>query len=193
MSANKIKILIPLVLILSAGVLVVIFFIFKIFIKPAGYGLSNNQSSVLSKIVSTLSPDDKPPEKNETYISKENKFQFSYPPNMTVKTIEDNDSLVVVVQNKKDRGVQLAISDWDEGEAVLTRARILKDLPYLVISDEKYIKVGGVDALSFFAKDTSFGQSREVWFVKNKKIYQISTPSDLVDVLEVMADSWRFE
>ncbi len=98
-----------------------------------------------------------------------------------------------VPEGQGGQGMQIYISLFDEPETTLTKERILQDLPDLKIDNDKQIKIAGViDALRFDSANQSGENTKEVWFVYNNFLYQISAVVDSEAVLEKMIGTWKF-
>src|SRR3989344_1186592 len=84
------------------------------------------------------------------------------------------------------------ISAFDE-PGPITKERILKDIPDMVISNEKEILVGGERALSFTSKDELGGETREIWIARGGYLYQITGYKNFEkELLEIMG-TWKFQ
>lgn len=81
----------------------------------------------------------------------------------------------IVTSLEEKPGLQIFITPFDE-EGPITVERILEDVPDMIIDDAKDAIIGGnkIHALIFFSKEESLEKTREVWFVHNAHLYQIS-------------------
>ena len=71
---------------------------------------------------------------------------------------------------------QIFVSEFDE-PGIVTPERIKQDLPAIYIDQPQQVIIGKdrLNALIFFSEEESLGRTREVWFVHNGYLYQIST------------------
>ncbi len=86
------------------------------------------------------------------------------------------------------QGFEITISDYDESGPI-TAERIKKDIPDLVVKNHENIKIaGGVEAFSFFGHDDGLGETFEVWFSAQGKLYQVVTwaeyKKELLNILQ---------
>lgn len=100
----------------------------------------------------------------------------------------------VAVEN--DDGVWMLIlaTPFTTDLPVLTKERIRIDAPDLAVSNETPFAIAGVTGLLFDSDDQLWeGNARELWFVKNNVLYQLSTSRTWAPLLEETARSWRQE
>ncbi|HEY6021774.1 MAG TPA: hypothetical protein VIY48_18470 [Candidatus Paceibacterota bacterium] len=103
---------------------------------------------------------------------------------------------VITLQNQSGDGIQILVSPFDEdtGSYILTKERILQDIPGLAISNEQPVNIGtNYIGLAFKSNNAAFdGDSREVWFVFHGNLYQISTYARLDPLLQAIFKTWQF-
>jgi len=131
----------------------------------------------------------------ETYNQPIYGFSFKYPKAFAVSEISSNGSKVILVQNTlKNIGVQIVISPFDGADSDITEAFIKSELPDLKISEPREVLVGsGRKGLAFMSDNAAFGgKSREVWFVFNNNLYQISAYAELDGFLKGLFGTWKF-
>ena len=76
----------------------------------------------------------------------------------------------------------------------ITKERILKDLPNLLIQKEKRVLIGeGINALSFESEMLDIGPTYEIWFVHKGFIYQARTYRDFGPIMEEILKTWKFK
>ncbi len=131
------------------------------------------------------------------FIHPTYKFSIEYP-KLLVPTVfkEPNNGETIVFQSSQDEktvakeermGFQIFITPFNE-EDILTKERILNDILSVVVDDIEEVilgtKVGGrdVQAFLFWSRDEKIGKTREVWFVHDGYLYEITTYAHL--------DSW---
>lgn len=125
-----------------------------------------------------------------TYINEAHRFSFTTPPGYSV---QETDTLVTV-ENATGEGIQILMTPIDEDIPVLTAERIRADIPDLVITDTEEVDIGDSrKGLAFKSGNEAFdGASREVWFVFNGYLYQISTYERLDPILKQLFSTWQF-
>ncbi len=147
-------------------------------------------------------------------------FSFAYPNEFAISTFgvaEDEDGETILLQKSDEspnlgaellsrsvsvgsvgeNGFQILITPFDE-DVALTEARIRKELPGLAILDVNEILIvgegkGATQAVVFTSTNSFIGHSREVWFVREKRLYQISAPIDYSVILNQLITSWEFK
>lgn len=146
---------------------------------------------------------------SEIYTNSKYGFSFSYPKEFSVLEFIENNSDIILAKDAAASGVfQISVSPFDEpfdsaqgkpGPPVvslsnpITKKRILKDIPDITISGDKYIDIGGEKALSFISKDNFGDEILEIWFVHNGNLYQISAFASFGDKLEEIIKTWAFK
>lgn len=140
---------------------------------------SNGENLIQEKIID---PDiKKMSESLNTYFHKKYNFSFDYPSTFKTSNFIEGDGEQIQFQSDNGDWFQIYVTPWDEGD-IITPERIKKDLPNIVIKEPQQVILGpkqkegiGPRALIFFSKDVSIGDTREIWFVHNGSLYQIST------------------
>ena len=140
---------------------------------------------------------------NNIYTDSQYKFSFEYPKDFTAtKFQEGEDGNTILVQSsalnqrsnqRSISGFQIFISPFDE-PGPLTKERVKQDLPDLIINNpEQRVLKNGAVALVFFSEESSIGETREIWFVHNGYLYQISTYKELDSLVAKIISTWRFQ
>ena len=87
------------------------------------------------------------------------------------------------------------MSDFDE-PGPITPLRIEKDIPDIVIESPQEVLIGKdkkIQALIFFSKNESLGRTREVWFVRNGNLYQLTAYADLDGLIGPVLETLKFK
>ncbi|PJE69041.1 hypothetical protein COU96_01905, partial [Candidatus Shapirobacteria bacterium CG10_big_fil_rev_8_21_14_0_10_38_14] len=114
---------------------------------------------------------------NNIYTDSQYKFSFEYPKNFTATKFQEGEEgdTILVQEKESKKSFQIFISPFDE-PGPLTKERVKQDLPDLIINNpEQRVLKNGAVALVFFSEESSIGETREIWFVHNGYLYQIST------------------
>lgn len=135
----------------------------------------------------------------QKYENSENDFIFSYPEKLKVTEtplggIEGAPAgkVILVESGELGKGFEIIVLPFDEAGPI-TKERILKDLPNLVIQKEKRVSVGeGIDALSFESETSDIGPTYEVWFIHKGSIYQARTYRDFGPIMEEILKTLKF-
>jgi len=146
----------------------------------------------------TLTPS-KENSENNIYADSQYNFSFEYPKNFTAtKFSEGESSDTILVQNTDSgQGFQIFVSFFDE-PGPLTKERVLQDLPELVMKspEQRILKITApskVEGLLFFSEEPSMGETREIWFIYNNYLYQITTTAAMDSLVAQIIATWKFE
>lgn len=106
---------------------------------------------------------------------------------------DDTGASTVILQNQSGEGIQIRISPFEDIR-VLTADMIRGNIPDMNISEEAPVTVGSeYTGVAFISDNEAFeGSSREVWFVYEGNLYQISTYQRLDTLLKAMFATWKF-
>lgn len=88
------------------------------------------------------------------------------------------------------QGFQVFVVPYFEDR--IAQERFLQDAPSGVRKDETSITVGGVPASAFFSEHMMMGETREVWFIKDDYLYEVTTYKQLDPWLTEILATWRF-
>lgn len=99
--------------------------------------------------------------------------------------------LAVLIANKD--GSQLArVFAVPYGEASVSRARFLTDLPSGVMQNTAAVTVDGVSGTMFNSTDSQLGATIEIWFIHNGILYEVDTYASQAAWLQQIMQSWKF-
>jgi len=126
-------------------------------------------------------------------------FSFTYPSAFTISSfgsVYDSAGKTILLQSDAGKkGLQVLVTQFDEDTA-LTDARIHRDLPSLTMSSVTPRQLGSArkraQAVVFTSTNSAMGESREAWFVYEKRLYQISAPLVAQEAFTAVLDSWQF-
>ena len=130
-------------------------------------------------------------------------FSVEYPKELEVlEYLENEDAQTVVFGEKNDSssdpaekktGFQIFISPFDGEGQVITKERILLDIPSLNMEETQEVVLGdGTHALIFWLEDPAIGKTREVWFTDGQNLYEITTYAHLDSWLAKILSTWKF-
>lgn len=154
----------------------------------SGMSASPEQAKENNRIIN------EPLKEAEVYRNLDPLFSFSYPKGLKVGEFEEGESgQTILIQKPGTKiGIQIYYSPFDE-DVTLTADRIKKDLPDTKMDSVETWNVGALQAVSFVSENSSFGKTREVWFVYDKNLYQITTYFELSDFLKQILATWKFD
>jgi hypothetical protein len=196
--SKKTIIIIAVVVVLLSGAIIFLSLSNKKSPQGEEIKFNENQSAAPEQTYTvTASKED---EKNNVYTDSQYGFYFQYPKDFTVtKFKEGEDGDTILIQQKApssssgQAGFQVFIAPFDE-PGPLTKERITQDLPEMKITNaENRVLKNGVPALIFFSEETSLGKTREIWFIKNGYLYQISTTAALDSLVAQIIGTWMFQ
>jgi hypothetical protein len=118
-------------------------------------------------------------------------FSFDYPPDWSVDAFSGEDEETLLLRSA-EKGIMIFVYPFNE-TGVLTKERILRDVPDMKIENEISLKIAGaVDALGFDSKEREFGPTKEIWFIHNGRLYQVAAGEGTGEVLYNLVETWRF-
>ena len=127
------------------------------------------------------------------YAHPELPFSFGYPQNMSFTAFEEDGAEVLLFAGGGNE-FQLSIRPFDE-PGPMTEERIKRDLPTLNIEQPQQALIGpekDMPALIFLSQDPAAGKIREVWFVHDGYLYQVSAYEEFDAMLATVMGTWRF-
>lgn len=191
--------------------------LFKLFGGRADESATDQRSTPLDQDL-TGQVSEKSADMSETYTNPKYGFSFRYSKEFSVSEFTEGEVDIILTKDATGDGFQISIKPFDEpfnsaqdnsgplavsrsasssrprgSSNPITKERILKDIPNMVISNDKLITLSGASALSFKSKDDSVGETLEIWFVRGGNLYQISAFPSFGDKLEKIIKTWRFQ
>lgn len=120
------------------------------------------------------------------------RFSLLYPDDLQVKqnANEGSKTTIVFENSKTGRGFQIFVIPYKEDK--ISPERFKMDVPLGVRNDPVDIIIDGTAATMFYSKNTALGDTREVWFIKNGFLYEVTTYRELDTWLSVIMKTWRF-
>lgn len=132
-------------------------------------------------------------------------FSVEYPEELDITAFDESGGgETVIFQSREDEsvaleekvGFQIFISPFEE-DSVLTLERIREDLPFATIEEPVEVIIGtkmaqNVPALLFWSEDPTIGRTREVWFVHDNYLYEITSFAHMDTLLADIFSTWTF-
>ena len=132
----------------------------------------------------------------EEYISADYGFSFKYPEGFNASELDDDSGHTVLIQKSGVReGFQIYLTLFDESGPI-TPERIKQDWPDMVVNSPQQVLIGekkDIPALIFLSKHESLGDVREVWFVVNGFLYQLTAYADMDNFIGPITETLTFE
>lgn len=131
-----------------------------------------------------------------TYRNEAYSFNFKYPEGLIPSSFpnpEFEGDIIILSDNKTGVGMQIIVSPFDEELTALTVERIKRDVPDMTIVDPQDVLLGDQGKGVAFLDGTLDSATRNVWFVANGFLYQITSPKVFDGVLKGILNSWVFE
>lgn len=131
-----------------------------------------------------------------TFSDAAHGFSFGYPdPLKAGSQTDDNGNTTILVQDTASHvGFQVYITPWSNSAVTTVSADdVAASLPDIQMHNPTQVSINGTPALAFQATDATFGDSRQVWFIRKGFLYQVSSYSSQDPLLEKVLSSWRWK
>ena len=132
------------------------------------------------------------PQGMQEYNDGQYKFSLLYLESLQVSSVDEGGGAsTITFQNPTaGQGFQVFVVPFFESQ--ISDERFLRDIPTGVRDNAEDITVDGAQGVAFYSKDIMLGDTREVWFIKNNYLYEVTTLRPLeADLLEVLK-TWTF-
>ncbi len=181
---------------------IIIIILASLLLLGAGYYIYARMSS---DNPSKASQDDSPfkdlppyvvPDLTKDYSNSNHGFSLKIPADFNVRESTLGGTDTIVFENEKTEGIQAVISPYeDKTVKILTSDMIRSDIPDMDIRDVQEVEIGREHkGVAFKSDNEAFsGSSREVWFIFQGELYQISTYERFDGLLQKIFGTWKFE
>lgn len=144
------------------------------------------------KMPTSLPPQDLP-DGMRRYKNQYHRFEIVYPQDLQVQEyVEANkDRTIVFEAEKHETGFQIYITPY--AGTNVTREQFLKDQPSGVYKEPTDIWVGDTPAIMFYGEADLMGETREIWFIRDGFLYEVTTYKGLDMWLVNIMKTWKFE
>jgi hypothetical protein len=130
---------------------------------------------------------------DKTYESPDFHFSFKYPDGFVVNPVQqDNGTIFTISEPKSGINFQIEVGPFNDPATTITAERVRSDLPNEVIIDPQPVIFGSHNAGTTFQSKNVDIDTREIWFVANGLLYQISSPVEFEPVLKNLMLTWKF-
>lgn len=135
-----------------------------------------------------------PPLDYVQYANSQYGFSYYHSPQANMKEYDEGGGAMTIVQENEEnmRGLQIFIVPYDK--EIITEERFAKDIPSGVKYNIRNATLGEkkVPAVTFNSEDTFLGETREVWFIYDGYLYEITTFKGFGDWFAPIMQTWRF-
>lgn len=135
-----------------------------------------------------------PPSGYVRYQNDRYGFYFYHSPEANITEYDEGDGATTIVQENFSnlRGLQIFIVPYTE--PTVSEERFKLDIPSGVIKNLATTTLGKikVPAITFNSFDENLGETREIWFIHEGHLYEITTFKGIRDWLTPIIQSWRF-
>ncbi len=129
------------------------------------------------------------------YQNEQFRFSLKLPQGFTATQLpHDGKGTPVVLQDAAGNGIQIYVTENVGDVRVLTERDIKSEIPDMQVTDAQEVEIGADHkGVAFMSDNEAYNRaSREVWFIFNGNLYQISTYAHLDNLLQAMFSSWQF-
>lgn len=133
-----------------------------------------------------------PPTRQKEYRNDFYLFSLFVPEGMIVEEFQETGTRLTVVFTDEEAGNEFQVYVQPYGLSEITEKLFKADMPSGVMDDPQEIKIDGVTATAFTGFVAGFGDTHEVWFVKNGFLYEVTAPAALDAWLSEIMKSWMF-
>jgi hypothetical protein len=119
-------------------------------------------------------------------------FSVYMPPELTANVYDEGGGAHTFTFEDADGGKGFQIFVLPYSESTISEERFLKDSPAGVMKEPVDVTIGGVRATAFFGEHMLMGETREVWFLHNNLLYEVTTYKHLDTWLADIMKTWRF-
>ena len=192
MKSSYIAIIVILALVIAAAFLLPV----RYHITPVSFTTDSAASSVptteTASVVGNL-PTPASVLLDKLYTNKRYRISFNYPSAFSVSSEVNNQGEVIIVHDAlSTSGFQAYVTVYRDPDTTITKAKLLQNIPDLVIKNEQEVLVGPSGKGLAFVSETYGQEVREVWFAVRGYLYQITAPITSDEVLKQVLNSWQF-
>lgn len=132
------------------------------------------------------------PEGFEEFKSNNYNFSLFYPDGLSVEEYDEGGGASTITFQNIDSGLGFQIFIVPYYEDKITDERFYRDVPSGVRENLENKDVDGAMAAFFDSQNVLLGQTKEVWFINDGFLYEVSTIKDLESWLLEIMETWQF-
>jgi hypothetical protein len=148
-------------------------------------------SAAISSTTSVAAPV-APPEGFLAFKSQQYGFTLYYPPTLQVKEYAEAGGAHTASFEEPGgaKGFQIFVTPYSGDQ--ITQERFHGDVPSGVMKEPTDIYIDGARATMFFSTNALMGDTREVWFIRNGYLYEVTTYKELDSWLAEILKTWKW-
>lgn len=120
----------------------------------------------------------------KTYRHERYKLSFRYPPNLTVNEIDEGGGATTIVFQDPVAGEGFQLFSVPFEGRYVTQERFARDVPSGIVGNPRNVLVCGAPGTTFTSADSTLGETHEVWFIQNRRLFEATTFLVLKDFTE---------
>jgi len=142
--------------------------------------------------VASIATQIQPPSGHVEYRNETYHFSLYHSPAEHIREYDEGGgAMTITLQNpQKIQGLQIFIVPYRESS--LSDERFRRDVPSGIRANVENTHVAGVPAVTFVSRDALLGDTREVWFIHDGYLYEVTTLKGISDWLIPIMNTWRF-
>jgi hypothetical protein len=156
------------------------------------HGIPSPESATSSTSTRSTVPTRTVPKGMHEYKDTEFNFSLLYPETLSAnKRAEGGGAVTIIFQSiEKSQGFQIFITPFSEVQ--ISEERFRQDIPSGIRNSPEQIMIDGVAATAFYSKDANLGETREVWFIYQGFLYELTVPKPLEGWFRDILQTWEF-
>ncbi|MEK7613049.1 MAG: hypothetical protein AAB449_02830 [Patescibacteria group bacterium] len=156
-------------------------------------GLATTPSPTPSALgsVEPLKPARQAPAGYREYRSEPYRFAVFYPDALSVREYDEGGGATTITFQNISEGQGFQIYVLPYGASQVGPDRLAKDAPGGV-KEPKDFTLDGAPANAFFSTSAALGDTREVWFINDGFLYEVTTHKSLDSWLDQILQTWQF-
>ncbi len=119
-------------------------------------------------------------------------FSLAYPKDLEVHVYDEDDGSRTVAFEGQTPGIGFQVFVVPYDKPSIDDARFRADDPSGVMIEPQDISIGGVPAKIFYGHNDQMGDTREVWFIRNGYLYEVTGYKALDTWLADIMTTWKF-
>ncbi len=118
-------------------------------------------------------------------------FSFQIPGELQLREYSEGNTTTLVFEDKESGlGFQIFVVPYEGTEVSAERFRM--DTPSGVMAEPRNIIIDGVEGSMFFSMNALLGETREVWFIHNGFLFEVTVRRELDEWLSKIMNTWEF-
>lgn len=132
------------------------------------------------------------PEGWRKYANTQYGFALFVPPELSVVAFNEGEGAHTLTFESSDgrSGFQIFVVPYSE--STITEERFRQDAPSGVMKERMDVVIDGITAAAFFSEHSLMGETREVWFLHDGYLFEVTTYKELDTWLAEIMRTWRF-